>query len=200
MIWYKGDEEIIETGRYEILTDGRKRILVIQNAQLEDTGSYNCRLPSSRTDGKVKVHGMTITVNNILRNLYLLYSSFKCLSFQYLATLFFLELAAEFISKPQNLEILEGEKAEFVCTISKESFEVQWKRDDKTLESGDKYDIIADGKKRVLVVKDATLQDMGTYVVMVGAARAAAHLTVIGKFVFASTVYSYLYLWVFFIL
>ena len=98
---------------------------------------------------------------------------------------FFPELAAEFISKPQNLEILEGEKAEFVCTISKESFEVQWKRDDQTLESGDKYDIIADGKKRVLVVKDATLQDMGTCVVMVGAARAAAHLTVIGKFVLA---------------
>lgn len=66
VIWYKGDEEIIETGRYEILADGRKRILVIQNAQLEDAGSYNCRLPSSRTDGKVKVHGMEITMNNIL--------------------------------------------------------------------------------------------------------------------------------------
>lgn len=124
----------------------------------------------------------------------------RSLCFQYLANVFFPELAAEFISKPQNLEILEGEKAEFVCTISKESFEVQWKRDDKTLESGDKYDIIADGKKRILVVKDATLQDMGTYVVMVGAARAAAHLTVIGKFVFASRVYSYLCLsfWSFF--
>lgn len=115
---------------------------------------------------------------------------------------FFPELAAEFISKPQNLEILEGEKAEFVCSISKESFEVQWKRDDKTLESGDKYDVIADGKKRILVVKDATLQDMGTYVVMVGAARAAAHLTVIGKFVSASWVYLHFYLplWSFFIL
>lgn len=112
---------------------------------------------------------------------------FKCLCFQCLPTFCFPELAAEFISKPQNLEILEGEKAEFVCTISKESFEVQWKRDDQTLESGDKYDVIADGKKRVLVVKDATLQDMGTYVVMVGAARAAAHLTVIGKFLLASS-------------
>lgn len=114
---------------------------------------------------------------------------------------FFPELAAEFISKPQNLEVLEGEKAEFVCSISKENFEVQWKRDDKTLEPGDKYDIIADGKKRILVVKDATLQDMGTYVVMVGAARAAAHLTVIGKFVFSSWVYLQLsLLWSFFML
>lgn len=43
-------------------------------------------------------------------------------------------------------------------------------------------------------MKDATLQDMGTYVVMVGAARAAAHLTVIGTFVFAYWVYSNLYL------
>lgn len=66
VIWYKGDEEIIETGRYETLTVGRKRILIIQNAHLEDTGNYNCRLPSSRTDGKVKVHGMKITVNTIV--------------------------------------------------------------------------------------------------------------------------------------
>ena len=66
VIWYKGDEEIIETGRYEILTVGRKRSLIIQNAHLEDTGNYNCRLPSSRTDGKVKVHGMKITVNTIV--------------------------------------------------------------------------------------------------------------------------------------
>lgn len=115
----------------------------------------------------------------------------EVLKFSISCNFFFPELAAEFISKPQNLEILEGEKAEFVCSISKESFEVQWKRDDNTLESGDKYDIIADGKKRTLVVKDATLQDMGTYVVMVGAARAAAHLTVIGKFVFASRVHSH---------
>lgn len=68
VIWYKGDDEIIETGRFEILTDGRKRILVIQNAHLEDAGDYNCRLPSSRTDGKVKVHGMKITINNIFKN------------------------------------------------------------------------------------------------------------------------------------
>lgn len=66
VIWYKGDEEIIETGRFEILTDGRKRILIVQNAQLEDAGSYNCRLPSSRTDSKVKVHGMKISGKRIL--------------------------------------------------------------------------------------------------------------------------------------
>ena len=88
--WYKGDEEIIETGRYEILTEGRKRILVIQNAHLEDAGNYNCRLPSSRTDGKVKVHGMKITMNMILllkkKKSYLLCLRYKCLSFQYLAT------------------------------------------------------------------------------------------------------------------
>lgn len=76
--WYKGDEEIIETGRYEILTDGRKRILIIQNAHLEDAGNYNCRLPSSRTDGKVKVHGMKITMNAILRKSCLLPLRYKC--------------------------------------------------------------------------------------------------------------------------
>ena len=33
------------------------------------------------------------------------------------------ELAAEFISRPQNQEVVEGEKAEFVCSVSKETYE-----------------------------------------------------------------------------
>lgn len=94
----------------------------------------------------------------------------------------FLELAAEFISRPQNLEVLEGEKAEFVCSVSKDAFEVQWVRNDKVLEAGDKYDIISDGKKRILVVKDAVpKEDDGTYAAMIGQSRAPAELIVIGK-------------------
>lgn len=97
---------------------------------------------------------------------------------------FLLELAAEFISRPQNLEVLEGEKAEFVCSVSKEAFEVQWVKSDTVLESGDKYDITSDGKKRILVVKDAVpKEDEGVYAAMIGLSRAPAELTVIGKLI-----------------
>uniref|UniRef100_A0A8C0EK92 Titin n=1 Tax=Bubo bubo TaxID=30461 RepID=A0A8C0EK92_BUBBB len=90
----------------------------------------------------------------------------------------------KFLTKPQNLEVLEGEKAEFFCSVSKEAITVQWLRGDTVLEAGDKYDIISDGKKRTLVVKDSILGDAGKYTVMVGEAKATARLTVIGKLYF----------------
>lgn len=91
------------------------------------------------------------------------------------------ELAAEFISRPQNQEVVEGEKAEFTCSVSKETFEVKWLKDDKELEAGDKYQMVSDGKRRTLVIKDSEPKDEGGYVVMIGPTRASAELTVLGK-------------------
>lgn len=71
-----------------------------------------------------------------------------------------------------------------MCSVSKEAITVQWLWGDTVLESGDKYDIISDGKKRTLVIKDSTLGDAGKYIVMVGEAKATARLTVIGKLYF----------------
>lgn len=82
--------------------------------------------------------------------------------------------------------MLEGDKAEFVCSVSKEAIAVQWLRGDTVLEPGDKYDIISDGKKRTLVIKDSVLGDAGKYSIMVGESKATAKLTVIGKLYFIS--------------
>lgn len=60
--WFKGDEELPEGGRYEQIADGRKRILVIHNASLDDAAAYTCKLPSSQTTGKLKVHGKKTTL------------------------------------------------------------------------------------------------------------------------------------------
>lgn len=92
-----------------------------------------------------------------------------------------LELAAEFISRPKSQEVVEGEKAEFTCSVSKETFEVRWLKDDKELEAGDKFQMVSDGKRRTLVIKSCELKDEGGYVVMIGTTRASADLTVLGK-------------------
>lgn len=91
------------------------------------------------------------------------------------------ELAAEFISRPQSQEVVEGEKAEFTCSVSKETYEVKWLKDNTELEAGDKYHMVSDGKKRILVVQNCELKDEGGYVVMIGSTRASASLTVRGK-------------------
>lgn len=77
--------------------------------------------------------------------------------------------------------MVESQKAEFTCSVSKETFEVKWLKDDKELEAGDKYQMVSDGKRRTLVIKNCELKDEGGYVVMIGATRASADLTVLGK-------------------
>lgn len=93
-----------------------------------------------------------------------------------------LELAAEFIARPQNQEVVEGEKAQFVCSVSKDTYEVKWLKGDKELQSDDKYDIISEGKKRVLVIKNCELKDEGGFAVLIGTTRASAELTVLGMY------------------
>lgn len=97
------------------------------------------------------------------------------------------ELAAEFISRPQSQEVVEGEKAQFVCSVSKDSYDVKWLRGDKELQTDDKYEIISDGKSRVLVVKKCELSDEGPFVALIGATRASADLIVLG----ADSVFTY---------
>lgn len=91
------------------------------------------------------------------------------------------ELAAEFISRPHGQEVVEGEKAEFTCSVSKETYEVKWLKDDKELEAGDKYQMVSDGKRRTLVIKNCEPKDEGGYVVKIGPTKASADLTVLGK-------------------
>lgn len=90
-------------------------------------------------------------------------------------------MAAEFISRPQNQEVVEGEKAEFTCSVSKETYQVRWLKGDQELEAGDKHQTLSDGKRRTLVITACELGDEGSYVVTIGATRASADLTVLGK-------------------
>lgn len=77
--------------------------------------------------------------------------------------------------------MVEGEKAAFSCSVSKESYEVTWMKGDVTLEAGEKYQMVSDGKKRTLVIQSCELGDEGGYLVTIGPTRASADLTVLGK-------------------
>lgn len=55
--WYKGDQELPEVGRYEHIADGKKRILIIKDLQLDDAGEYHCKLSSSQSTGSLRING-----------------------------------------------------------------------------------------------------------------------------------------------
>lgn len=77
--------------------------------------------------------------------------------------------------------MVEGEIAQFVCSVSKETHEVKWVRGDKELQAGDKYEITSDGKRRALIVKNCELKDEGAFIACIGSVKASADLRVIGK-------------------
>lgn len=76
---------------------------------------------------------------------------------------------------------MEGQAAEFTCSVSKETYEVKWFRGDKEVETGDKFAIVSEGKRRVLIVKNCEMKDEGRYVAHIGAIKASADLLVTGK-------------------
>ena len=103
------------------------------------------------------------------------------------------ELAAEFIARPQSQEVVEGEKAEFVCSVSKDTYDVKWFKNDKEITAGDKFDIVCDGKRRALIVKQCEPKDEGSYVAFIGSTKASAELYVIGKYYTTSVLLINLY-------
>lgn len=42
VIWHKGTERIQPSGRFEVLSQGRRQMLVIKGFRTEDQGEYHC--------------------------------------------------------------------------------------------------------------------------------------------------------------
>ncbi|MEQ2222441.1 hypothetical protein ILYODFUR_026475, partial [Ilyodon furcidens] len=232
--WFKDGNEIRKGKKYEIIAQGRQHILIIHKAAFDDEAEYECNAKTSKSSGMLTVVEEEATFTKNLPNVegtetdsvrlicevskptadvtwykgevelpeggryehivdgkkrILLIKDLKiddageytCRLSPSVGTsgnLKINELAAEFLSRPQNQEVVEGQKAEFTCSVSKETFSVKWVKDDKELESGDKYEMVSDGKRRTLIIKDCEPKDEGGYVVVIGETRAGADLTV----------------------
>ena len=81
----------------------------------------------------------------------------------------------------QTVNTIPG-TATFECEISKPGVPAKWKRGDKVVKSGDKYEITAEGGVHRLVVKNVTGDDEDDYSVQFGEVTSAAKLFVKGKF------------------
>lgn len=50
-----------------------------------------------------------------------------------------------------------------ICEVSKPGAEVTWYQGDRELPEGGRYEQIADGRKRILIIQDLRMEDAGEY-------------------------------------
>lgn len=92
----------------------------------------------------------------------------------------FAEEETVFTKNLSNVEGTETDSIKLICEVSKPSAEVAWYKGDRELPEGGKYEHIADGKKRILVIQDIHVDDAGEYNCRLPSSKTSATLTVNG--------------------
>ncbi|KAM8823903.1 myosin binding protein Ca [Synchiropus picturatus] len=83
-----------------------------------------------------------------------------------------------------DVHTVVGEKVEFEVEVSEEGAHVKWMKDGEELSkdtAGSKYRFKKDGKRHVLIINDATQEDVGTYAAVTNGGRSEAELEVEDK-------------------
>lgn len=57
VIWFKGSDIITQGNKYEIIDDGKKHILIINNCGFEDEGEYSIEVLGKTSKAKLMVEG-----------------------------------------------------------------------------------------------------------------------------------------------
>lgn len=87
----------------------------------------------------------------------------------------------DFVVPLKDVTVPEKKQAKFECTITKDVPKVLWYRGDDIITTDQKYDIIDDGKKHILVINCCEFDDEDEYTIAVLGKSSTARLTVEGK-------------------
>lgn len=82
----------------------------------------------------------------------------------------------------KDVTVPEKRQARFECVLTREA-NVIWTKGTDIIKVGDKFDIIADGTKHILVINDSQFDDEGEYTAVVEGKESTAKLFVEGKFI-----------------
>lgn len=91
------------------------------------------------------------------------------------------EIQMDFVVPLKDVTVPEKKQAKFECTITKDVPKVMWYRGDDIITTDQKYDIIDDGKKHILVINCCEFDDEDQYTIAVLGKTSTARLTVEGK-------------------
>ena len=86
----------------------------------------------------------------------------------------------DFTTDLKSVEVLEGEDATFTCEVSKPNQEATWMIDGQEIQPNDKYEMVTDGTKFTLKIKNCSPEDSASVSILVKDCMSSAELTVKG--------------------
>ena len=90
------------------------------------------------------------------------------------------EIELDFAVPLKDVTVPEKRQARFECVLTLEA-NVIWSKGPDIIKSSDKFDIITDGKKHILVINNSQFDDEGVYTAEVEGKKTSARLFVTGK-------------------
>lgn len=63
--WLKGSQEITTDGKFEVLQEGKRHILVVKSAAYEDEAKYMFEAEDKRTSAKLVIQGKAEKINTL---------------------------------------------------------------------------------------------------------------------------------------
>lgn len=91
------------------------------------------------------------------------------------------EIEMDFVVPLKDVSVPEKKQAKFECTITKDVSKVMWYRGADIISPDQKYDIIDDGKKHMLIINCCEFDDEDDYTIEVLGKTSKARLKVEGK-------------------
>lgn len=73
------------------------------------------------------------------------------------------EEEARFTKNLPNVEGMETDSIKLICEVSKPEADVTWFFGDQELPEGGRYEQMVDGKRRILLIRDLKMTDVGQY-------------------------------------
>ncbi|KAH9366474.1 hypothetical protein HPB48_022308 [Haemaphysalis longicornis] len=153
VVWLHNEKEIKSSKDFQYVTEGEVYKLVIAEIFPEDSGTYTCEAFND-----VGEAFSTCTLD-VLAN------TWPCasLSWQFQGEPL---VGPGFSIYPRSTTSGEGQPAAFKCVTDKEALGVRWQKDGQTLEESAHYKLGQEGRTFTLTIPQATVTDVGQYVVI----------------------------------
>jgi hypothetical protein len=188
------DEIPIPSGRdensdekFKIIDNGKEKVLIVNNVQTDDEGEYVCQSGRYRVTLLLTVNETTETVRTVSKEAsdnrgkddHELYFSDER-SFRSTSTSRTTRTRRKLASYVKDMYVQEGiRKVELKCKVSHADTSVEWLRHNKPIDTASgKYELIARGAERILLIRNPTKADNGDYVCQSGKHRVVLTLNV----------------------